>query len=484
MSQGMNMVSWRDYSGVDGFGQTTVEDLRDLKKALAAGQDVGPVAAGAGVGFPLRVESLERTLKNTTYRMEHVRFWRGIPKGAAFNTVEEFNQIRDYGNLSLNSFMNEGALPEESDSTYSREFSIVKFLGITRRVTHVMSLVKPAHGNVIAQETIAGTMKLLRDIERNLWFARDDLDPVQWKGMEQLIEDGALPENIIDLRGAPLTEDILIDAALTIQDAPNYGTPTHLYLNPKVKADLAKTFFPKSRYDLFSKTDSGLVGLDVRGFTSPAGDVMFEPDVFISDGDGDDGALPAAAVGSVAKAPGTPVLLVASNANAGPVAGSLWGPSDAGTYNWQVVAVNAFGQSAPLDMGSATVAATDSVDLKAGPGLGVAPTYYKVYRTGNGGAVGTERLIARVPAAAMAAAGGFVDLNENLPGTTKAFMIQQNEDNLKFKQLAPMIKVPLATIDTSIRWMQLLYGVIQLYTPRRNVIFKNIGRSAGFVGAP
>ena len=27
MSQGMNMVSWRDYSGVDGFGQTTSEAL-------------------------------------------------------------------------------------------------------------------------------------------------------------------------------------------------------------------------------------------------------------------------------------------------------------------------------------------------------------------------------------------------------------------------------------------------------------------------
>jgi hypothetical protein len=46
-----------------------------------------------------------------------------------------------------------------------------------------------------------------------------------------------------------------------------------------------------------------------------------------------------------------------------------------------------------------------------------------------------------------------------------------------------MLKIPLATIDTSIRWMQLIYGTPVLYTPRHNVLFKNIGRSADFVGA-
>jgi len=33
-------------------------------------------------------------------------------------------------------------------------------------------------------------------------------------------------------------------------------------------------------------------------------------------------------------------------------------------------------------------------------------------------------------------------------------------------------------------WMQLIYGVPTLYTPGKNVLFKNIGRSAGYVGQP
>ncbi len=382
MSQGMNMVSWRDYAGVDGFGQTTVEDLNSLKKALVAGQDINPVAAAPGVGFPLRVESLERTLKNTTFRMEHVRFWREVPKLPAFNTVEEFNQVQDYGALDQGAFIDEGALPEETDATYERQFTIIKFLGTTRRVTHVMSLVKPAHGNVIAQETVAGTMYLLRRIEKNLFFARSDLDPVQWDGFERLIEDGAAAENIIDLRGQPLSEDVLIDAALTIQDAPNFGTPTHLYINPKVKADLAKTFFPKARYDLFQKTDQGLVGLDIKGFTSPAGDIMFEPDVFIDDG----GGLPAAATGDAARRPAAPGITTAATT---PVnAASLFGADDAGAYFYEIVAVNKFGQSAPVEVDAAAITAAAGDDVRWGvtPGGGIAVTYYKVFRTTVGGA--------------------------------------------------------------------------------------------------
>jgi hypothetical protein len=315
-----------------------------------------------------------------------------------------------------------------------------------------------------------------------LFFARSDLDAVQWDGFEKLIEDGATADNIIDLRGQPLSEDVLIDAALTIQDAPNYGTPTHLYLNPKAKADLAKTFFPHSRYDLFNKTDAGLVGLDIKGFTSPAGDIMFEPDVFIDDG----GGVPSAAVGAVGKRPGTPTLSTTATT---PVnAASLFGANDAGDYIYAVVAVNQFGQSAALRVpaaGAATVAAGDEVTFGITPDGGQPlPTYYKIFRSTKDGAESTRRQILRVANGAGAGEQTIQDLNARLPGTTTGFMFQQNMDNMSFKQLAPMVKVPLATIDTSIRWMQLMYGAPVLYTPRHNVIFRNIGRSPNYVGAP
>jgi len=229
-----NMVSWRDYAGTSGFGQTTQEDVNDLNKALSAGQSINPPGGTpvAGDGFALRVESLERTLRNTTYKMQHIRLWRAIPKLAAYNTVEEYNLIESYGQNPDAGFIDEGDLPESDDSTYERKFSVVKYLGTVRKVTHVMSLVRPAHGNVIAQETVNGTMHLLRTVERALFEGDSSLSALQFDGYKKLITTNSPATNIIDLRGQPLSEDALIDASLTIHDAPNYGTPTHLLSQP------------------------------------------------------------------------------------------------------------------------------------------------------------------------------------------------------------------------------------------------------------
>jgi len=482
--QGHNMVSWRDYEGVDGHGQATVQDVVELKKALSAGSSINAPATAAGEGFPLRVESLERTLKNTTYRMEHIRLWKNIPKVPAYNTVEEYNRVNEYGAHDQGAFIREGELPGETDATYERVYATVKYLGTLRRVTHVMSLVKPAHGNVIAQETVAGTMYLLRQLERALFYADSTLDTDQFDGFEALIANNAPATHIIDLRGSPLTEDNLIDAALTVQNAPAYGIPTHLHINPAVKADLVKSFFPKARYDLMEKPD-GMVGLNINGFTSPAGDVRFEPNVFIDDG----GQVPTAAVGPVANIPATPALTVAPAAG-GAGTGPLWlagtGDHDVGAYIWRIVAVNRFGQSAsrrfPAGAATFTPTAGQSVTMTVTDGGGPAASYFKVYRTLRAGADNTQRLILRV-----ANGGGGVlvtDLNARLPQTTTGFMFQQDNTNMSFAQLAPMIKVPLAIVDTAIRWMQLIYGTPKLYTPNHNVLFRNIGRAADFVGTP
>lgn len=80
-------VGWRDYAGLQGFGQATAEEVGDLRKALSAGQDVNSPGVSAGEGFPLRVESLENTLKSVTYKMDDVRLWSALTKLPAFNTV-------------------------------------------------------------------------------------------------------------------------------------------------------------------------------------------------------------------------------------------------------------------------------------------------------------------------------------------------------------------------------------------------------------
>jgi hypothetical protein len=467
-------VSWRDYEGLDGFGTASQKDVQDLRKALAAGQDINPPAVTSGEGFPLRIESLERTLKVVTYRMDDVRLWKNITKLPAYNTVEEYNRLQEYGANDFGGFINEGDLPESDDSKYSREFTIIKYIGTTRSVTHVMSLVRPAHGPVIAQETVNGTAHLLKQIERALFFGNSTFVNQQWDGLLKLITDGAPAANIIDLRGQPLSEDVLNDGALTVKTTPNYGRATDLYCADGAYSDLAKSFYPAERYPIPpGGWQDGMVGLSIRGFHSMVGPILFNPDVFIEYGS----VANPSAVGDTAKRPSIPTEDAIPAAGG---AGSQFIASDAGDYHYKVVAINRYGKSVPLQMtGPVTVAAGQNVTFSIGDGVPVA-TAYEIYRSPKDGAIGTELLMETV--ARTGDPTVITDDNSDLPGMSQAFLIQQNIEFFSFKQLAPFVKIPLATIDTSIRWMQLLYGAPTVYAPGKSVIYKNVGRAAGSVG--
>ena len=102
-------VSTRDYRDWNGFGTSNYEEIDNLKKALFAGNDINAPAVAPGVGFPLRPESLESTLKNVTYEMEHIQFWKHIDKlPGGYHTIKEHAQVRafarfegveDYGDI-------------------------------------------------------------------------------------------------------------------------------------------------------------------------------------------------------------------------------------------------------------------------------------------------------------------------------------------------------------------------------------------------
>lgn len=308
----------------------------------------------------------------------------------------------------------------------------------------------PAHGNVIAQETVNGMAWLLKQIERGLFFGDSSLIPVQWDGINKLITDGAPSAalNIIDMRGKPLTEDVLNDGALVVKTEPNYGRATDLYMADGAFSDLAKQFYPAERFNLPpAGWQQGMVGLNIQGFYSQFGPIKFNPDLFIQFG-------PLVGTGGVGPAASIPSPLTESVAPAAAPGTGQFVASDAGDYIYKARAISRFGKSAPVTMtGPLTVAAGDVVTMTFADGA-TAGTAIEVYRTNVDGAAGTERLMETI--ARSGATTAYTDDNSELPGTSRAFLIQQNLEYFSFKQLAPAVKIPLATIDTSIRWMQLL----------------------------
>ena len=124
----INLADYGFAAQQDGFhaGMHSSESLDQLNKALAAEQITGRDTADltTASGAPLKVESLEKTLKHITFREQDIRLWKDLPKKPAYNTVEEYNQQVSYG-ANRGGWNREGELPEEEDSIFVRRAQLV-----------------------------------------------------------------------------------------------------------------------------------------------------------------------------------------------------------------------------------------------------------------------------------------------------------------------------------------------------------------------
>lgn len=205
--------------------------------------------------------------------------------------------------------------------------------------------------------------------------------------------------------------------------------------------------------------------------STQAGDINFVSDVFVRKG----GAAPASATSN--KAPNAPTVSIGTPGGTG----SKFVTADAGDYKYQITAVNQYGESAPTALSAAaSITAGLSVTNTVTDGGGTfGATGYKIYRTDKTAVAGTCVFQVSLPRAKVAnvyqATTPFTDDNTYIQGTFAGVMLDMTAQALAFKQLSPLIKIPLATIAASIRWMQLLYGTPIVYAPKKHVVFRNIG---------
>lgn len=468
-------------SASSGFGAGSETDIQELAKALEAGYQQG---AGKTGGSSLRVESLEASLKVLTYTSSHVKFWKKMPKSPAYSTVEEYNQLTDYGGDS-SPFVQEGELPQATDSSYVRRTQLVKFLGTTREVTHQATLVHPAHGDLIAIENQNGILWLLQQVERSLFTGDSSLafdgESEAWDGLDALIDSSM----VIDMQGGTLQEADIEEAANLIIE--NYGFPTDMFLGTRTMSDLVKTFYPRERIQM-PAPQNGQIGNTVQTMSTQAGIIEFNPDVFIRRT-----ALPPAAATS-ASAPATPASIAAGAATGTTGDHNKGAPTGTSYTAYLVTASNRFGESAPTAvMGGAAASTQANKDLGTyipltitNPAvIGAFPAeFFKIYRSVASSvnavpaAASSYALIAQVPASSQSASGTtvFNDLNLILPLTSSAYLGELTPSVLTFRQLMPLMKMDLAVLSPAYRWMILLYGTPVLFAPKKWMRFLNIGQ--------
>jgi len=447
----------------EGFGESTMEDLAALRKALSIGY-TDPPTSGPDA---LRVESLEATLKLLTYQQQNIKFWNMIPKEDAFSTIEEYNRLSAYGSDG-GGFTPAGALPEEDDTTYSRENQRVKYMGTTRSVAHPSTLIRTVPADLIAQETQNGALWLMGKANTGLYYGDSDAIPMEWNGVTKQIIDGG--GTVIDMAGAPLAQADLENGAQIIVD--NFGQPSQMLGNSKIFTDFSKIHYGNQRFAA-PNVASGYAGTPLTGFNSISGQIAFQPDTFVKRGS----VVPTAATST--KAPNAPTISVGSSSGTG----SSFVTADAGNYKYQATAVNLYGESAPCTIsGAESVVAGESVVVTITDGGGAnQATAYKIYRTEKDGTTTyyVGFITARTKVGSLyQATTNYTDTNAYRPRTFIALMLDMSQQALTFKQLAPMMKMNLATISPAIRWMQLLYGTPIVYAPMKHVVYKNIGVTA------
>jgi len=480
------MIGLSNYSpyaagNLNGFGIDQGQSIGDLAKALEAGYQITNQTGGSS----LRVESLEGSLKVLTYTAHHIKMWKKIPKSPAYSTVEEYNQLIDYGSDAF-AFVQEGELPPTQDTSYARRTSLVKFIGTTREVTHQMTVVHPAHGDVIALENQNGILWLLERIESSLFKGDSSLafdgEAEQWDGLDALID----PTSFIDLEGQPIQEADVEEGANQLVE--NFAYPTDLWLGTRVGSDLVKTFYPKERIQL-PAPQNGMVGLSVNSVMTQAGVMELNPDVFLK-------RLPTPPSAATSpNAPASPASITASTGSGTDGDFNKGAPSGTNNYAYAVTAANRFGESAP------TLIAGNGQDITAtqknngnhialtttNPGsIGAfPPEYLRIYRTepqASGTAHPTDvtqySLILQVPVTSQAASATTVvnDVNFLLPFTEIAYMGEMTQSVLTFRQLLPMLRMDLAVLAPAFRWMVLLYGTPILFAPKKWLRFINVGR--------
>jgi hypothetical protein len=459
-----NYVGMSDYEGLTGFGLLPQMQIEEIHKALSAGYQQ-PRHDG---GSALRVESLEATLRILTFSQAHVKLWKDIPKLPAYSTNEEYTIQTSYGGEN-GPFTREGELPQVQDASYERRVELIKYLGTQREVTHPATLVRNAYGNIIARETQNGAVWLMERLERSLFRGMASVVPESFDGIdEQILRDPrASAQNVLDLRGGPLTEAAIEEATNIIVE--NYGLSSALYLAPRAQSDVSKQFYNRQRGGFGDR--EGRIGYSAKMMETNAGDIALRGNMFLRSGK-NNGIKTAPSAATSVRAATAPTVAGVAGANAG----SIFATADAGTYQYKVCALNRFGESAAAQEASGVaVVSGDGVTLTITDGGGAdAATGYRIYRSKAGGAVGSEQMMIDIPRPRGAATTVFVDINQFLPGTSRAYLLQMNLQSISFRQLAPMMKIPLATLAASIRWMQLIYGTPIVYAPLKNLIFLNV----------
>jgi hypothetical protein len=481
MNDALNSV----LSGLD-QGLVSASDIENLNKAISAGYGGAGKPTDLTYGGVLQAESLEATLKSITFDMKNLKFWPAVSVDKAYNLFEQYNRLISYGSDSA-PYIGEGGAPQEEDSTYVRDGQKIVFFGTRRRVSHQMTLVRVTVGDIVAQQAKEGTMHLLKNVEREMYWGHahymaqasgamsgSDADlPSSSIAMSGLLKqlqkgDADAQHRSGDFEGFGDSQSIQSDLAgqviaqddverLAVIALENFGSPDQLHIEPSALSAFVKQFYPQFRSapGLANQT----VGYDVSKVQTTAGAIDLKPNLFLR---------PRAGVRALAVNAQAP----AASFTAAGLAGGAGSAYAAGTYQVKVTAVNDAGESSPVASAPVVLLAGENIDVTIAA-LPAGVKTLKLYVSAPGGAAGSEKFAGNW---ASAGNGVYRSAGRKIAGLGEAFLLDMSAECMRFKQLAPLSKINFAIVTTALEFAIVMYGALFVYTPRFNCVFSNVGK--------
>ena len=444
----------------------TASEHEEASKTLATGYETNP--ADQTDGAVLRPEELDTEITLLTYDESDLNFFNKVPRDRVETTVYQYAVQTDHGGAGPQRFVDEYSISKVTDPRLSKKAIRMKFLSDTKRQT-IANRLSAKLEDPTRLLTRDAVINIAKSIEWAAFYGDSDLtaDPssegVQFDGLAKLID----PDNVIDVRGESLSEEILNEAAVIV--GKGYGTPTDAFMPIGVQAKFVNSYLNRQTQLVADNSNNVALGYNVQRFNSVRGPIELHGSTIMElDNILDEKAL----ARDAASSPMAPKV----TATVAPGRGQFSGEGDLTNYSYKVVVVGTDSNSRPSEAVEAAVTnATDAVSLK----IDVAsmyqaePQYVSIYRQGK--TDGSYWLIGNVAVSELDNGSlTFVDENNVLPETADVFIGEMSSSVLSLLEFFPMTRIPLAQQDATLTFTVLWYGALALRAPRKWVQIKNV----------
>lgn len=453
--------------------------VQELMKALEAGNQASNV--GLTGGAALRVQNLDKTLQATIIENKHFALFNRLPKPKVGGTIDEWTEQSGIGGFLGGSTNTEAGRVRSATGKYARRHGEVKFL-MTRREVTLAAELQQGIASAEGLEQASGAKQLLQDAEYLCFEGDANVVPTEFSGIFAQIKEGVAegkvdPGNIVDVDGKSITDFLpLASAAAQIASRKNFGTPTDLFMSMQVQADLDSYLLPQYRVSLSKDGNDVSLGAPVSAIRTSAGNIKTTQDVLLRDETDmkpfelEEPQIAAANAGM--KPAGLTVEVVPGAVD------SRFYANRAGTYYYAVASQSAAGQTQVVISDAVVVAQGDSVKITINRSAGQEEDGYVIYRSRQDGTdnVADFREMLRIPKA-NAATTVHVDLNRDLPGATKACILNMTKGDtaILWRSFLPHMKFNLYPTDSPVNpWLQLLWGYLRISKLRHHAILTNI----------